>query len=88
MWTPELDERLRTAVGASVSPRHFDDAFQAARLAVVEAKDGQTPAWYVQRGTWAARNYACREGKQPISMDMEALAERVASRPTGQTLRG
>ncbi len=88
MWTPEFDEWLRGAVKASVASRHYDDALQEARLAVLQADDSHTPAWYRQRAVGAARNYACREDKQPIPMDMGALTERVASVAKGQTLRG
>lgn len=79
MWTEELDEQIRAAVWASVPRGCFDDAFQEARLAVVEADDSHTPVWYLQRAIGAARDWCRREGKRPISMDMERLAERVAA---------
>ena len=73
MWTPELDKRVEEAVRASLPGwalgQYFDDAFQEARLAILEAGEGQTPAWYVQRGIWAAKDYVRREGSGPVMVN-------------------
>ncbi len=60
-WTDALDQKMQGVVRSCVPPRLFDDAFQHARLAVVEAEPGRPDAFYIRCGAWAARNYARRE---------------------------
>ena len=72
-WTPEIDESCRLAVRA-IMPDDcfdlFDDAFQEARLAILEAETGHAAAWYVQRGVWAAKKWLRKEHKADHPMDM------------------